>query len=230
MYRLAGMLVAVMAVAGAAAQKPVQVIELDQCDVIDIGVQEFPGDRYIWDLYTDPSVNFAQEDGDVDWDVYFEQGRKVGPRVRIHHLPHGRYFLRVMVWDDVACTNNLLVFQLDVHEVLPVAEFEVDDYCYGDNSEVRINLTGRGPWELTYAWDDITNKQVITLNGNVEPIYYLTIPLMPPGKHTLWVMEVKDECSVHSYEVPLDIPVIIHRRPSTSRIYLRPDEDEEEKP
>jgi hypothetical protein len=229
MYRALGILLGMLAVASAAAQKPVQIIEVDQCDVIEIGVQEFPGDRYIWDLYTDPGVDFAQVDGDPDLDKHFEQDRKVAPVVRIHDLPHGTYFLRIMVWDDEVCTNNLLVFQLIVNEVLPTAEFEADPFCFGDYNEVRITLTGRGPWVLTYAWDE-NNEQTVTLAGNVDPIYYLPIPIMAPGQHSLWVMEVKDECSVNTYEVPKEIPFIIHSRPRTSRIYLKPDEEEEQKP
>jgi hypothetical protein len=228
-YRLAGILLGLLAVASAAAQKPVQIIEVDQCDVIEIGVQELPGDRYIWDLYTDPDVNFAQVDGDPELDKHFEQDRKAAPVVRIHDLPPDTYFLRIMVWDDETCTNNLLVFKLIVHEVLPLAEFEAEEYCYGDYNTVRITLTGRGPWELTYSFDQ-NNEQKITLAGNVDPIYYLPIPIMAPGKHSLWIMEVKDECSVNTFEVPNEVPFIIHSRPRTSRIYLKPDNEDEQKP
>jgi len=230
MYRALGILLGMLAVASAAAQKPVPLIEVDQCDVIDVGVQEFPGDRYIWDLYADSTLNFAIEDGDVDWDIYFEQGIKVGPRIRVHNLPHGIYFLRVMVWDDVQCTNNLLVFKLVVHEVLPTVEGEADPFCFGDLNEARITFTGRGPWDLHYTWDDETGTQILVFEGIVEPIFYMPIPIMAPGKHSLWIMEVKDECSVNSFEVPLEVPFIIHSRPRTSRIYLKPDEEEGQNP
>lgn len=214
-----------LAVAGAMAQKPLQHIVIDQCEVIEIGVQEFPGDRYIWDLYTNPNFNFAVEDGDILADEYFEQGRKVGPVVRIHDLPAGQYFLRVMVWDEENCTNNLLVFGLEVLEVDQFVDVIAGEFCYGEDNFVRITLTGRGPWDLTYAWNDDTNEQYVTLNGIVDPIYYLPIPLFDAGKHSFWIMAVEDECRVNTYEVPIETELIIHVRPRTSRIYVKPEEE-----
>lgn len=224
-YKALGVLLVVLAVAPAAAQKPVQTIPINQCDVLELGVQEFTGDRYTWDIYTDSLSNFAQQQGDMDPAIYFEGAMYEGSTVRVHQLPAGIYFLRVMVWDEVNCTNNLLVFRLEVEEMLPTVDLEADPFCYGDYNEVRITLTGHGPWELAYTWDDETNTQIVTLNGNVDPIYYLPIPIMDPGKHSLWVMEVKDECSVYTFEVPKELEFIIHARPKTTRIYVKPEEE-----
>ena len=230
MRRILGIIPGVLAVAFATAQKPVQHIVVDQCEVLEIGVQEFAGDRYIWDLYSTPDVNFALEDGDILSDEYFEQGRKVGPSVRIHDLPPGRYFVRVMVWDEVACTNNLMVFSLEVQDIDQYLEVRAGEFCFGQDNYIRITFTGRGPWDLTYAWNDETNEQYVTLYGIVESNYQVRIPMFDAGKHSFWIMEVNDECRVSTYEIPLETEFIIHPRPRTSPIYLKPEEDEQQNP
>jgi hypothetical protein len=224
MYKALGILLVVLAVAPAMAQKPVQTIPVSQCDVLELSVQEFTGDRYTWDIYSDSVANFAQADGDLDRITYFEGGMYEGSTVRVHGIEEGIYFVRVMVWDEVNCTNNLLVFRLDVEESMPTVDVEANPFCYGDYNEVRIILTGRGPWELTYAWDETTNTEIVSLNGNVDPIYYIPIPVMAPGKHSFWVMSVKDECTVNTFEVPIEKEIIIHARPKTTRIYVKPED------
>jgi hypothetical protein len=229
MYRFAGIILGMLAVAQAAAQKPVQHFEVDQCEFIDFSVVEFTGDRYTWDLYTDPTVNFAQKQGDLDPAIYFENGMYQGSTVRVIGLDPGWYFLRVMVWDEVNCTNNLLVFSLEVIEQLPTADLEADPFCYGDVNEVRVILTGRGPWTVTYTYDHETNQKTVNLNGETN-LHYLGIPNLSPGAYQFWIMEVTDQCTVRSYPDPEKTEVLIYPSPSTSRIYVKPEEDEEQNP
>ena len=229
MYRLPGIILGLLAVAFAAAQKPVDVIPLDQCEEINISVQEFPGDRYEWDLYPDPDVNFAVGYGEPELDQYFFGGIKTGSEIKLFNLPAGRYFLRVMVWDEANydCTNNLLLFILDVAEPMAWLE-EPDPFCYGEVNSVNIVLTGIGPWDIVYAYDDGTGVQMVNLNGLKE--MHFTIPAdLKPNKYEFWIMEVYDGC-VRSYPDPKKVNVIIHPKPRTSGIYIKPREDEEQKP
>jgi hypothetical protein len=222
MYWFLGILPGVLAVAPAAAQKPVQHFEVDQCEFIEFSVVEFEGDRYTWDLYTDPDVNFAQEQGDQS---YFENGMYEGSSVSVIGLRPGWYFLRVMVWDEVNCTNNLLVFSLEVKEQLPTADLEADPFCYGDVNEMRVILTGRGPWTVTYTYDHESNKKTVNLNGETE-LHFIGIPVLDPGSYRFWVMEVTDQCTVRSYPDPDKVEVNIHPRPRTTRIYVKEEEEE----
>jgi hypothetical protein len=227
MYRLSGIFLGLLAVASAAAQKPVQHFEVDQCETIELSVIEFMGDEYTWDLYTDSTVNFATEQGDMDPALYFEGGMYRGSTVWVKNLPAGNYFLRVMVWDEVNCTNNLLVFSLDVIEQIPTADLEADPFCYGDVNEVRVTLTGRGPWTVTYTYDHETNQKTVNLNGDTD-IHYIGLPVLDPGSYRFWIMEVTDQCSVHSYPDPEKTEVTIYPRPRTTRIYVKPEEESEE--
>lgn len=227
--RFLGILPGVMTVAFASAQKPVEIFQIDQCDELTLSIQEYPGDRYVWDIYSQPVPNFATQEGDMDPEIFFLGGINTGPTVTIdQRLPAGRYFVRIMAWAEANsnCTNNLLIFILDIKERLPVAEINnTNEFCQGDAyQEIRINVVGRGPWDLVYSWDP-EGKEILTLEGNVDPVYYLPIPYKSPGRHSLWVMEVRDGCSVNTYEFPQEIEVIIHPKPRTSGIYLKPEDD-----
>ena len=227
--RFLGILPGVLTVAFASAQKPVDIIQIDQCDELSLSIQEYPGDRYVWDIYSEPVSNFALEDSDLDPQIYFLGGINTGPAVTIDQkLPAGRYFIRIMAWAEANnnCTNNLLIFILDIKERLPVAEIdESNEFCQGDeHHEIRINVVGHGPWNMVYSWDP-EGKEILTLEGNVDPVYYLPIPFKSPGNHSLWIMQVSDGCSVNTYEVPQEVEIKIHPRPKTSGIYLKPNDD-----
>ena len=46
-----GILLVVLAMGNAMAQKPVPYFEVNHCDTLELGVVEWPGDRYTWDVY-----------------------------------------------------------------------------------------------------------------------------------------------------------------------------------
>src|SRR6056297_376982 len=114
MQRIPGILLVVLAVASAVAQKPVQHIVVNQHDTIEFSVEYWPGDDYTWDIYDDPGLNFALENERLDPALYFVDGDYRGSTVYVTNLPPGMYYLRVMVWDEVNCTNNLTLFVLEV--------------------------------------------------------------------------------------------------------------------
>lgn len=216
---LAGIFLAFLTVTSVVAQKPMQHFVVDQCESYEFSVVEFPGDRYTWDLYRDSTVNFAYDKGDVDPVSYFENSMYEGSTVRVNWLEPGRYFLRVMAWDEVNCTNNLLVFLIDVVESKPDATIESDPACEGEQLVLRFILTGRGPWDVTYTYGDGSN--VINLNGITEPEYAIPIDPLPPGVTQFWVMEVTDQCTVNSYAVPVKTDVEVYPTPNISRIYVK---------
>ncbi len=213
--RLPGLLLAMLAVTQVAAQKPVQHFLVNQCETLELSVVDWPGDRYTWDLYRDSTVNFATTQGDVDPWGYFVDTYE-GSTVSINWLEPGRYFLKVTVWDEVGCTNNLLVFSVDVLESQPEAVMYGDSACVGEQVLVKIVLTGMGPWDLTYTYGDGTMHVNLT---STEPEIILPVDNVPVGTTEYWVMEVTDQCTVHSYPVPEKARVVVHPKPTNSRIY-----------
>ena len=211
-----------LTVADAVAQKPIQYFEVFQCDTIEFSVVEWPGDRYTWDLYRDSTVNFAQTKGDVEPAVFFADAMYEGKTVRVVNVDPGRYFLRVMVWDEVACTNNLLVFLIDVLENLPEAFIEGDSVCIGEPPLVKIIFTGTGPWDVIYTYGDESNA--VNLYGIAEPEYTIPAPMLPVGTTDFWVMEVVIDngvCRIVNSNPSGKVGVIIYPKPTSSKIYLK---------
>jgi hypothetical protein len=203
----------------AIAQIPVTHFELEQCESFEFSVVEWPGDRYTWDLYTElewETVNFARQDGNVDRVPYFEKGMYEGSTVTLNWIDPGRYFLRVMIWDEVTCTNNLLVFSINVNESKPTATIEGSEACYGEPSVFKIILTGLGPWDISYVYGDEEN--VAYLNGIVEPEQIITLPGLAESSFDVWVKEIIDQCS-SNLEPSEKGRVVIFPKPSNSKIY-----------
>ncbi len=212
-------LLAFLAVATALAQKNVTNIEVEQCETLEFSVVDWPGDRYTWDLYSEKQwdfVNFATEKGNVEPVPYFENGMYQGSTIRVNWLETGRYFLRVMVWDEVSCTNNLLMFLVDVLERHPEATVIGDSLCYGDPVVFKIVLTGKGPWDLKYTYGDGTAS--VNLYGITEHERAIILPPLPVGSTDIWVQEIIDQCS--SNLIPSEkARVVIFPKPKNSQIY-----------
>ncbi|MCE4566175.1 hypothetical protein INQ51_17780 [Maribellus sp. CM-23] len=221
-----GVILVLLTVANAFAQdgaKPVPELSVTQCDTLEVQVVDFPADRYTWDLYSDPNGNFAISQGDMESAIYFENGMYEGFKVRVIDLPTGTYFLRVMAWDEVECTNNLMVFKLEVIEPPPPIVYG-DSVCVDEVPVVRIIFTGNGPWTFTYTYSD----GVTTVNGNGESdIEDLTMPIMnplPEGKYIFWIMEVVDGCGIAREYSPEERPgtgILIYPKPTKQPIYLK---------
>lgn len=217
--RLLLILLTLLTVATAMAQKPVTHIEVEQCETIEFSVVEWPGDRYTWDLYTElqwDTVNFAKQSGNVQPVPYFENGMYEGSTIRVNWLEPGNYFLRVMVWDETTCTNNLLVFKVDVKEHIPTAELTGDSLCYGEPAVFKIVLTGMGPWDVAYTYGDGT--ATLNLMGVVEPEQTVTLPPLPVGITEVWVKQIIDQCTENL--IPSEkARIVIYPIPTQSKIY-----------
>ncbi len=225
-YRALGILLVVLTVATAMAQKPViDMGQVPQCETTEFSVVEWQGDRYTWDIYRDSTVNFANTDGDVDRVPYFENGMYEGSTVTVNWLDPGKYFIRVMVWDEEVCTNNLMLFKIEVINSPPMAEVLVDSTCVGEPSVVRIVLTGHGPWDLVYSYESLSNGQInatVNLNGQVESEFTVSMPPLPVGITEFWVQQIIDQCSENL--IPTDKGrILIFPKPAQSKIYLKDD-------
>ncbi len=221
MYRTLGTLLVTLTVATAMAQIPVQHIETYQCETVEFSVVNWPGDRYTWDLFSGMDwlkVNFAAEKGNVDPVGYFEKGMYEGSTVRINWLENGLYFLRVMIWDETTCNNNLIVFKVDVLEHVLNATLVGDSACYGDPVVFKIVLTGLGPWDVKYTFGDGT--ATLNLNGITEPEQTVSLPPLPAGQFDVWVTEIIDQCSQNM--LPSEkARIVIYPKPANTQIILR---------
>lgn len=224
---LPGIISVLLAVAPAMAQKAVPEFDIIQCDTLQFEITEFPGDEYTWDLYHDSTGNFAVTQGDMPSAVFFEDGMYRGATVRVFNLPPGDYFLRVMAWDEVNCTNNLIVFKLHVIEP-PPPELIGDSLCYGDVPIVRVIFTGTGPWDFEYAYSD-EDGNTVNLNGHTDDPD-IAIPILDPlpvGEHAFWIMTVdySNGCVVKTYEVEKQprTGIVIYPKPEQEKIYVKDD-------
>jgi hypothetical protein len=227
--RIPGILLAVLAVASAVAQKPVQHIVVSQHDTIEFSVVEWPGDRYTWDLYDNPDLNFALENDRLGPTPYFVNGMYEGNSVQVTNLPAGFYFLRVMVWDEVACTNNLIVYSLEVQEV-PLADLYGEEACFGDPTFLRVVLTGVGPWDIIYT--DGLEDHAVNLNGQpgVDQYHRVHPQMVEPIEEVImreyWITYIKDlGTGGENFEPSNKARIMIYPVPSSSKIYIK-EEDE----
>lgn len=211
------LLLVVLTVANARAQ-----IVVNQCETIEFSVVEWPGDRYTWDIYSDLTVNFAKEKGDIGPVPYFEDDMYEGSTVRVNGLEPGKYMVRIMVWDEDKCTNNVGLYRLDVIESKPEATVEGSENCIGEPSVFKIIFTGTGPWDVIYTFGDESNA--VNLYGITEPELAVSIPPLPVGVTEVWVMEVveyKGICRIVNSTPSEKGRVVIFPKPTNSRIYLK---------
>ncbi|SHJ21506.1 hypothetical protein SAMN05444280_11387 [Tangfeifania diversioriginum] len=226
MRRIPGILLVLLAVASARAQKPVQHIVVSRHDTIEFSVVDWEnGDRYTWDIYDDPGVNFALENDRLDPALYFVDGMYEGSTVYVTNLPPGQYYVRVMVWDEVNCTNNLLLYSLEIEDV-PEADIYGAEACFGDITYLRIVFTGVGPWDIIYT-DGMEDHHV---NGISEQEYYHEIPTntMEPNDEVIikeyWINYIND-VKIESSEPTDTARIIIYPIPTNSEIYIKEDEE-----
>jgi hypothetical protein len=231
MHRIPGILLVVLAVASAQAQKPVQHIVVSRHDTIEFSVVEWPGDRYTWDIYDDPGLNFALENDRLDPALYFVNGDYEGASVKVTNLPPGQYYLRVMVWDDVNCTNNLTLFSLEVEDI-PEADLYGNEACFGDPTYLHVVLTGVGPWDITYT--DGLERHDVNLVGNPGEDQYIPIQTntLEPNDEVIikeyWIDYIKDDTGAVNNEPSDTVRVIIYPIPANSEIYIKEEEGEDE--
>jgi len=140
-----------------------------------------------------------------------------GSSVKVTGLDPGKYFLRIMVWNEEICTNNLLLFRFDVIERLPYAVLYGDSACYGEPTLLKVVFTGSGPWEVIVTNSDGTiNFNVV---GDVETEKAYPLPPLPVGPNEFHIVQVTDKCTVNDQIVEKTI-VHIYPRPSSSKIYV----------
>ncbi|MCY1721146.1 hypothetical protein OU798_12380 [Prolixibacteraceae bacterium Z1-6] len=227
---LLGIILVALTVEKSAAQ-----ITVHECDTMTFSVTSrpnIPETHFVWGIYTasDQPKDVLDPAGTLDPALYFVDGMYAsgeGRTVKVTGLAPGKYYVRIHVWDEVSCTDNIEMYVMTVLESELVMEMYADSVCIGEPTNVYIRFTGRGPYEITYTVGDELTPSVVNLNGTeVDP--EITIPInqpLPVGETTFWVIKVEDNCKAYEYtgdERP-STGIVIYPKPTQSRIYLKDD-------
>ncbi|MFY9153217.1 MAG: gliding motility-associated C-terminal domain-containing protein [Prolixibacteraceae bacterium] len=184
-YRvLATLLSLLLALAPVVAQNVVYV-----GDTSPLSVLAEPGYSYQWELYDDVSVNLATISGNCpETSATFIDGN-IGASVTVKWLKAGTYYFKMTVWDISGCSKNAKVGVIVVKENLPTATITPPDpmgICVGETAELEVNITGTGPWNLSYT-DGTTIWKLINIT---EPTNKLKFT--PEKTSTYWITEVSN--------------------------------------
>ncbi|MCK3684021.1 hypothetical protein [Maribellus sp. YY47] len=226
-----GFLLVLLTVAQASAQ-----IVVEECETMTFSVDSRPGINdlnFVWGIYTASSQpkDVLDPAGTLDPALYFVDGMYasgVGRSVKVTGLEPGKYYVRIHVWDEISCTDNIEMYVMEVIESTLDMKIYADSVCIGEATNVYIRFTGVGPYEIQYVIGDELTPSVINLVGTeADPEIIIPITrLLPVGETKFWVMKVTDNCKVYSYEevAPEERPgtgILIYPKPTKQPIYLK---------
>lgn len=167
-----------------------------QGETTTFNITEVPGDTYVWELYSDSTVDFAITHGDPSPAAYAEfTGANDQPSVNVLWKEPGTYFVKVTGVDAAGCTNNLKVFIIRVLHALPTTVITAGPaVCLGQDVTLTVSLTGTGPWNFTYT-DGVTEWTVAVPDNATTPpeiIHTITINPGPAVTTQYWITSVTD--------------------------------------
>lgn len=219
-YLTLGILPVVLTVENTTAQ-----IVVDQCETMVFSVTSRPSiddTHFVWAIYnsSESPTDVLDPTGSLDPATTFVDGQYAGRTVEVTNLEPGKYYVRIHVWDEISCTDNIEMYLLEVTENKPTAELIGDSLCIGETAEIKIIFTGIAPYDVVYTYGDGTDW--VNLTGIVEDEVTIPIPMLPVGTTEYWIMEVSDDCTVNSYVAdPNKVGVLIYPKPVSSQIYLK---------
>jgi len=184
-------------------------------DTTPLAVDSLPGNNYSWDLYRDSTINFATTPGDIPGTSFEFIGGNTGARVNVKWLVTGIYFFKVTAYDITGCTINLAVGKINVRESMPTAILippNPDGICLGQTAMLEVNLTGAGPWSLTYT--DGTNSWTVK---DINDSKYL-LSVSPKVLTNYWITEVSDGNGKNT-EPSAKVFIDVYPLPVISKIY-----------
>lgn len=178
-----------------------------------LSVEQMPGDSYTWEIYNDPSVDFAVVPGTAvdEGQAMFPSGNN-GATVQVTWLEAGVYFYKVTAVDAANCTNNLKIGMIEIFESLPTALITAPEICIGDPVDLAVELTGNAPWIFT-----LTDGTTSWVHSTDDPNYVITLDPAPKVPTTYWITEIKDLYGTNS-DPQSEVTVIVHPKPKSSRI------------
>ena len=211
---LAVLLLLLLALAPAKAQIAVNQSVVYVGETIPLSVEPTPGDSYIWELYSDSTVNFAVATADVSPSYADFIGGSQSSTVNVRWNEPGLYFYKVNALNITGCTNNIRVGMIKVLKSLPTAVLTTSPVCVGDPLIIKVDLTGIPNWSFTIT--DGTNTW--PFSGVTETTYDAVIIPGPKASTSYWVTVVKDKWGTNPR--PTDpVPQVVYPKPNSSLIY-----------
>lgn len=185
------LLLLLLALAPAKAQ---MVVYTGQTSTLE--VEPVKDEIYVWELYSDPSVNFATTDGDASPTSYaeFVGAYENVPSVEVLWKLPGFYFFKVTAWNASGCTNNIKIGIIEVKvsaraEIMPIT----NPICAGDPMTLELVLTGTAPWNFTYTAEDVNG---VVTEYEVENVltspHFITIDPGPLTETSFTVISISD--------------------------------------
>jgi hypothetical protein len=221
---LAVLLLMLSALAPAIAQNVVYQTVVYQGETTELGVEQMPGDTYVWDIYNDSTVNFATATGTAvaDGQVEFVSGN-IGATVSVLWKTPGVYFYKVTAMDITGCTMNLRVGIVRVLPSLPTAVIEVNplEICIGEWAELTVTFTGKAPWSFRLQEKDNDGTRVVEYSGVNDANNPYTIRINPSMTTEYTVIEVTDARAVQK-KPSNSVILTVNPLPVSSPIYLKP--------
>jgi hypothetical protein len=208
---LAVLLLMLLALAPAMAQNVT-----NKNEITDLSVKEVPGEIYIWELYSDSTLNFAVATGVTSSDTFAEfVGGNIGSKVSVLWKEIGTYFFKVTAYSPSGCTNNIEVGIMKVKPPLPVGTLTTVAICGGDPAKLTVDLTEVGPWSFTLTdgtttWTEtnvLTTPWVVTINPG------------PKINTDFWITSVTNPNGTNVRPSP-KVTQVIYPKPRSSVIYL----------
>lgn len=198
-----------MALAPAKAQTVVNV-----SDTTSLSIVEVPGDTYLWELYSDPTVDFALNAGNCPTSEADFVGGNSGATVRIKWIKTGTYFFKVTAINGSGCTNNLKIGQITVVESIPTATISPPtEICRGDSATLNINLKGTPPWDIT-----LTDGTTIWTKSGIGTTPFQW-KISPKITTKYWFSQVTDATNTNL--IPSEqVELKVNQKPKSSKIYL----------
>lgn len=229
--RIPGIILGILTVASAMAQNTTPQIVVDQCDTMVFSVTSrpsIPETHFVWAIYNSSPypTDILNPATALDPALYFVDGQYAGRKVKVSGLEPGTYYVRIEVWDEVSCTNNVEMYVMEVTEKIPQVELYGDETCIGEPTSIKIIFTGIGPYTISYTYGDAITGNVVNVNGVIVDGPEAVIPILEPlpeGETSFWLISVDDGCK--AYEYPEDerpeTGIRIYPKPTNSKIYVK---------
>jgi len=215
---LAVLLLLLLALAPAMAQTVVR-----QGETTTTVVEPQPGDSYVWELYSDSTVNFAVAPADAVHPYADFIGATNSSTVEILWKKPGLYFIKIHALNITGCTDNIKMAMVKVLEALPTATMTSTTICVGETASITVELTGTAPWDFTYTATEVSTGATTTktVTGILASPYELKIDPNPKATTTYTITTITDKWGTNSYPVDPKPMVIqeVSPKPNSSQIY-----------
>jgi hypothetical protein len=160
-----------------------------------LSVELQPGETAAWELYSDPTVDFAKIPGETT-PAYAEfVGGSTSSTVNVLWKHPGTYFYKVTAVNASGCTNNLKIGMIEIKTAVTATIEASPAVCAGETVTLTVTLTGTGPWNFTYT--DGTNSWTETVPDTSTTPPVVTHPVViSPGPSTTtdyWITSVTDK-------------------------------------